>query len=108
MFRTALAAGTLWVMTHFLGAIAILAHVFKIDQGRNRVQQWCMRTWAKSLVWAGGVKAVVHGARNIDAARGTIYASNHLSWLDIFSVASVLPRYTFVAKAELRKIWMFG
>ena len=108
MLRTALAASTLWVMTHVLGAIAILAHVLRIDVGRNRVQQWCMRTWAKSLVWAGGVKVVVHGAENIDADRGTIYASNHLSWFDIFAVASVLPRYTFIAKAELRKIWMFG
>ena len=108
MFRTALAAATLWVMTHVLGGIAILAHVFKIDEGRNRVQQWCMRTWAKSLVWAGGVKVVVHGAEHIDANRGTVYASNHLSWFDIFAVASELPRYTFVAKAELRKIWMFG
>ncbi|MEO8336698.1 MAG: lysophospholipid acyltransferase family protein [bacterium] len=95
-------------MTHVLGGIAILAHVFKIDQGRHRVQQWCMRTWAKSLVWAGGVKVVVHGDEHIDAVRGTVYASNHLSWFDIFAVASVLPRYTFVAKAELRKIWMFG
>lgn len=108
MFRTALAASTLWVMTHLLGGIAILAHVLKIDEGRNRVQQWCMRTWAQSLCWAGGVKVVVHGAEHIDAARGTLYASNHLSWFDIFAVASVLPRYTFVAKAELRKIWMFG
>jgi 1-acyl-sn-glycerol-3-phosphate acyltransferase len=108
MFRTVLAAATLWVMTHVLGAIAILAHVLKIDEGRNRVQQWCMRTWAKSLVWAGGVKVVVHGAEHIDADRGTVYASNHLSWFDIFAVASVLPRYTFVAKAELRRIWMFG
>ncbi len=108
MFRTALAAATLWVMTHLLGGIAILAHVLRIDAGRNRVQQWCMRTWARSLMWAGGVKVVVHGAEHIDAERGTVYASNHLSWFDIFAVASELPRYTFVAKAELRKIWMFG
>lgn len=108
MFRTALAASTLWVMTHVMGGIAILAHVLRIDVGRNRVQQWCMRTWAKSLIWAGGVKVVVHGAEYIDANRGTVYASNHLSWFDIFAVASVLPRYTFVAKAELRRIWMFG
>lgn len=108
MFRTALAASTLWVMTHVLGGIAILAHVFRIDAERHRVQQWCMRTWAKSLLWAGGVKVVVHGAEHIDADRGTVYASNHLSWFDIFAVASELPRYTFVAKAELRRIWMFG
>jgi 1-acyl-sn-glycerol-3-phosphate acyltransferase len=39
---------------------------------------------------------------------GTVYASNHVSWYDIFAIASVLPGYTFVAKAELRKIPIFG
>jgi 1-acyl-sn-glycerol-3-phosphate acyltransferase len=42
------------------------------------------------------------------STRGTVYASNHVSWFDIFAIASVLPRYTFVAKAELRRIPIFG
>jgi 1-acyl-sn-glycerol-3-phosphate acyltransferase len=37
-----------------------------------------------------------------------VYASNHVSWYDVFAIASVLPHYTFVAKAELRKIPIFG
>jgi 1-acyl-sn-glycerol-3-phosphate acyltransferase len=31
-----------------------------------------------------------------------------VSWYDVFAIASVLPRYTFIAKAELRKIPIFG
>jgi 1-acyl-sn-glycerol-3-phosphate acyltransferase len=31
-----------------------------------------------------------------------------VSWFDIFAIASLLPRYTFVAKAELRRIPIFG
>jgi 1-acyl-sn-glycerol-3-phosphate acyltransferase len=108
MFRTALAALTLLVMTSVLGSIAVFAHVLKIDERRHSVQQWCMRTWARSLCLAAGVKVIVHGAEHIDAERGTVYASNHLSWFDIFAIASVLPRRTFVAKAELRRIPIFG
>jgi 1-acyl-sn-glycerol-3-phosphate acyltransferase len=31
-----------------------------------------------------------------------------VSWSDIFTLASVIPRYTWIAKAELRKIPLFG
>ena len=72
------------------------------------MQQWCMRTWARSLCLASGVRVVVHGRENISHGTGTVYASNHVSWYDIFAIASVLPGYTFVAKAELRKIPIFG
>lgn len=105
MLRTLLAALTLWVMTILLAPIAVLAHVLRIDEKRNRVQVWCMRTWARSLCWAAGVRIVVHGEAQDG---GTVYVSNHVSWYDIFSLASVLPRYTFVAKEELRRIPIFG
>ena len=105
MLRTILAAATLWVMTIALAPIAVAAHVLRIDEKKNRVQVWCMRTWARSLCWAAGVKIVLHGQTE---DRGTVYVSNHVSWYDIFSLASVLPRYTFVAKEELRRIPIFG
>jgi 1-acyl-sn-glycerol-3-phosphate acyltransferase len=31
-----------------------------------------------------------------------------VSWFDVFTLAEVLPHYTFVAKSELRKIPVFG
>ena len=31
-----------------------------------------------------------------------------MSWYDIFALASVIPRYTWVAKAELRRLPLFG
>jgi 1-acyl-sn-glycerol-3-phosphate acyltransferase len=107
--RTLLAAITLWFATIFLAPLAVLASLlgFHDDRG-GLVQQWCMRTWGRSLCWAAGAKIVVHGAEYISSGNGTVYASNHVSWYDVFAIASVLPRYTFVAKAELRKIPIFG
>jgi 1-acyl-sn-glycerol-3-phosphate acyltransferase len=107
--RTLLAAITLWFATIFLAPLAVLASMlgFHDEQG-GAVQQWCMRTWARSLCWAAGAKVVVHGAEHISSGKGTVYASNHVSWYDVFAIASVLPRYTFVAKDELRKIPIFG
>jgi 1-acyl-sn-glycerol-3-phosphate acyltransferase len=37
-----------------------------------------------------------------------VYACNHDSWFDVFASAAVLPKYPFIAKAELRKIPLFG
>ena len=107
--RTLLAAIDLWFVTIFLAPVAVIASVLGFhDEKGGVVQQWCMRTWARSLCFAAGVKVVVHGAEHIARDVGTVYASNHVSWYDIFAIASVLPRYTFVAKAELRKIPIFG
>ncbi len=107
--RTLLSAITLWFATILLAPVAVFASMlgFRPDAG-GRVQQWCMRTWARCLCASAGAKVVLHGAENIVRERGTVYASNHVSWFDVFAIASVLPRYTFVAKAELRKIPIFG
>jgi 1-acyl-sn-glycerol-3-phosphate acyltransferase len=37
-----------------------------------------------------------------------VYIANHVSWFDIFALATVVPSYTFVAKMELRRIPLFG
>jgi 1-acyl-sn-glycerol-3-phosphate acyltransferase len=107
--RTLLAAIDLWFATIFFAPLAVMTSMLGFhDEKGGTVPQWCMRTWARSLCFAAGVKVVVHGAEHIATTAGTVYASNHVSWYDIFAIASVLPRYTFVAKAELRKIPIFG
>ena len=107
--RTLLAAIALWFATIFLAPIAVIASLLGFhDERGGAVQQWCMRTWARTLCAAAGVKVVLHGAEHISKGVGTVYASNHVSWYDIFAIASVLPRYTFVAKEELRRIPIFG
>ncbi|MDB4880365.1 MAG: acyltransferase [Gemmatimonadetes bacterium] len=106
--RTWLTGLTVAVMTILLAPVAVAAHVLRLSPEERRVQQWCMRTWARSVLRAGGVRVVLHGAEHASRTRGAVYASNHVSWFDIFALASVLPRYTFVAKAELRRIPIFG
>ena len=106
--RTLVTGITVAVMTILLAPTAAIGHLFGNEDAQRRVAQWCMRTWARSISRAAGVRIVVHGAEHILSERGAVYASNHVSWFDIFTIASVLPRYTFVAKAELRRIPIFG
>jgi 1-acyl-sn-glycerol-3-phosphate acyltransferase len=50
----------------------------------------------------------VYGERHIGHGEARIYVSNHVSWYDVFALASIIPRYRFVAKKELRKVPLFG
>lgn len=108
MLRTLLAGLAVAVATIALAPLAVLGHLLGLRARGGGLQQWCMRTWARSVSAAAGVSIVVHGREHIVAERGTVYVSNHVSWFDIFSIAVVLPRYTFVAKEELRRIPIFG
>jgi 1-acyl-sn-glycerol-3-phosphate acyltransferase len=106
--RTILTLLTVLVMTAILAPIVVVARMFGARDGEGSVPQRIMRLWARSLNWAAGATLRVHGAEHIERTRGAIYVSNHVSWFDIFAIAAVLPRYSFIAKSELRKIPVFG
>ena len=106
--RTLLSFIMVWVATIPLATLAVIGRLLARHEGENAVAQWCMRTWARCLCAAAGARVVVHNPERMWPTRGTVYASNHVSWYDVFAIASVLPRYTFIAKSELRKIPIFG
>lgn len=103
--RTVLTAVTVFVATMILAPTVIVARLLGLGE---RVPQWAMRTWAQTICAAGGARLVVHGAENMLTGRGCVFATNHVSWFDVFAVAAVIPRYTFIAKSELRRIPVFG
>lgn len=106
--RTVLTVLTVAVATILLAPVVIVARLLGVAEGEHGVAQWCMRTWARSMVVVAGVKIVVHNPERMLHGRGAVYACNHVSWFDVFAIASVLPRYTFIAKSELRKLPLFG
>lgn len=105
--RTAFAYLTLTVLTPLCGGIALFATLLGVRDGSNSVFDRMLRSWAKGLLWASGVKIVVHGDEHRKAAR-QIYVSNHVSRFDVLALASQLRRIKFVAKAELQRIPVFG
>jgi 1-acyl-sn-glycerol-3-phosphate acyltransferase len=106
--RTLLVALTLLVLTPTLGLLVIVCGMLRIPDKPNGIYQWAMRTWASALCKAAGVTIKLHNAERIRRDGPAVYVANHVSWFDIFALAAVLPRYTFVAKAELAKIPLFG
>jgi 1-acyl-sn-glycerol-3-phosphate acyltransferase len=65
-----------------------------------RRRAW-VRWWSASLVRIVGVEVRTHGQPPGESELGAMIASNHVSWLDIFTLSSVRPT-RFVAKSEIR------
>jgi 1-acyl-sn-glycerol-3-phosphate acyltransferase len=104
--RSISALVTVFVMTAILAPIVLVASLLRVREKPGSIYERCMRLWARSTSRAAGIRVVVHGGEHMRS--GAIYMQNHVSWFDIFAVAGVLPRYTFVAKSELRRIPLFG
>src|SRR5436305_2282171 len=96
------------VMTGLLAPLVIIARLLGAKEGPRSIYAWATRTWARSMLRSAGVQVRIHNPELISRAQGAVYISNHVSWFDVFALAAELPRYSFIAKSELRKIPLFG
>lgn len=106
--RLPLVAVTALVMTLLLGPVVVVARLFRVPQGRDSIYARCVRLWARAINRAAGVRVRVHGRDWTHGEHGIVFASNHVSWFDIFALAAELPWSSFIAKSELRSIPFFG
>lgn len=105
---TLIAAAVLVLVTIPVVAVVVFASYLGVPMRHGSIYEKVQWFWAKSLTLAGGVRTRIHGAERIEKNAACVYVANHVSWYDVFVLASVLPRWSFVAKAELRKIPIFG
>ena len=96
------------LMTLLLGPLVLLARLFRVPQGPNSVYAMAVRLWARTINRVAGVRVRVHGRERVHAEHGVVFASNHVSWFDIFALAGEVPWCSFIAKSELRSIPLFG
>jgi 1-acyl-sn-glycerol-3-phosphate acyltransferase len=64
--------------------------------------------WSYWVLKAAGVKLVVRNPERVSRTESRVYVSNHVSWFEIFALATVVDRYRFVAKSEIRRVPLFG
>jgi len=95
-------------MTIVLGVPVIILTLFGVrippDSVLGRAGFW----WSKVVLWVAGIEVTVKNGHYIVPGESRVYVCNHISWWEIFALASVLPRYRFVGKAELKRIPLFG
>ncbi len=107
-FRTVLALIAVAIATPVIGFSVIVAGLLGVEDKPGGVFDKAPRWWSAAVMWAAGVRVRVHGLENAGGGRPYIFASNHVSWFDVAALATSLPRYKFVAKAELFKVPIFG
>lgn len=106
--RTVFAAIVTALATTIGGIGAVVAALIGVEDRRGSIFDHTPRVWSRVTLWSAGVNVVVHNPERTAGGEPRIYMSNHLSWFDIPTLAGVLPRYKFVAKAELFKVPVFG
>lgn len=106
--RALLVGLTFLVCTPLFGSLVLVAAMLRLPDREGSVFDWAPRLWARCLLWAGGVRLQLHHPERIVHGAARIYVANHVSWYDVFALAAVLPRYKWIAKAELARIPIFG
>ena len=106
--RTVLTFVTMVFVTPLFAAVVIGAGLLGVKNRPGGVFDKAPRLWSRLALWLAGVRLVLHGDEALRQDRARVFVSNHVSWYDIFTLLAILPRYRFVAKAELFKIPLFG
>jgi 1-acyl-sn-glycerol-3-phosphate acyltransferase len=94
--------------TVVLGLSVIIAALLGVKDKPGGLYDKVPRWWSIAVLKAVGIKVRVHGMENLSTGQPYIFASNHVSWFDVPSLAKVLPRNKFIAKSELFKVPIFG
>ncbi|HYJ80351.1 MAG TPA: lysophospholipid acyltransferase family protein [Longimicrobiaceae bacterium] len=104
---------TLWVGLAALGMTLYWGPVILFNAAlKRRDDDWycrATRSWAGAVIRASGCPVVIHGQEHVRPGVPQVIASNHVSWFDVFAIASTLEvPFHFVAKKELMRIPLFG
>lgn len=108
--RTLFVIVILIVLTPPYAALVVILALLRVKDRAGGIYDWIAHSWAGAVLFAAGVRIRVHGAERLAESRTAprVFASNHVSWFDVFVLASLVPRFAFVAKAELLRIPIFG
>lgn len=105
--RALFVLAVIFVNTVWMGLTVIIASALRIRNARW-IYDGIPRLWCRAILRAAGVTMRIHGAENVPLNEARVYVANHVSWFDVFALASYLPRYRFMAKKELFKLPIFG
>jgi 1-acyl-sn-glycerol-3-phosphate acyltransferase len=105
--RTPFALVAIFFLTVYYASVAFIAGIFRVQEKAGGIYQRVMHGWCRKILRVSGVKLVVHNPERM-SDEGRVYIANHVSWYDIFVLAAVIPRYTWIAKSELKRIPLFA
>ncbi|HUL69234.1 MAG TPA: lysophospholipid acyltransferase family protein [Gemmatimonadales bacterium] len=100
---------TLFVGTVYYGLKVIFAATFRVPYRKGGVYDHAPVGWGRFLLRANGLDAAVEGLEHLSPGQPYVFVSNHLSWVDIWALITLLPDSPrFVSKKELRHFPIIG
>src|SRR5215471_10482348 len=87
------------VVLHLFYGCFYVGVLFPFFSGERRSR--AVKRWSRQILQMLGVRVIVHGPRPTGHVP-TLIVSNHVSWLDIWVLDSVVP-VRFVAKSDIRR-----
>ncbi len=109
MLRTVWFLANLIAYTGWYASKAVIAGVLRVPNRPGGVYDECARRWSVRMIKVAAVELRTSGYERVPQDRPVVYVSNHQSWFDIWSLASIVPGQTrFVAKKELARIPVLG
>jgi 1-acyl-sn-glycerol-3-phosphate acyltransferase len=93
------------IVIHIFAGIAITALVlpFANKEMRLAITRW----WCKRLLKCFNIKVITYGKLPDASTVSTMFVGNHISWMDIHSINSIIP-LRFIAKIEVESWPVFG
>lgn len=90
---------------HVLLGLLLAALVLPV--GGKPVRLALIQWWCRRLLRCFNIRLTTSGTQPGKETRGTLFVANHISWVDIHAINSVLP-VRFVAKLEVKNWPVFG
>jgi 1-acyl-sn-glycerol-3-phosphate acyltransferase len=84
---------------HLARGMFIAAFLFPLQSAQRRKRE--VEHWSLRLLDVLNIRLFLHGKPPLYGSRPLMIVANHVSWLDIFAINSIVPS-RFVAKAEVR------
>ena len=108
MIRTKLFFAVLWISLllsmPFLLPLLVLS-LPGLRRAKERYVHAVSSTWARFVLFLGGVKVEVRGMERLPEAQNLCIVANHQSYFDIPLIMASIPRLVgFIAKKELRYV----
>jgi 1-acyl-sn-glycerol-3-phosphate acyltransferase len=100
---------TLLGATIYYGIKMILAGLAGVAYRRGGVYDAIPRAYGNFLLRANGLSVTVVHPERLEGVQPCVYVANHRSWVDAWTVVSVLPdSVRFTPKKELMRLPLFG
>ena len=94
-------------VVHALGAV--VGGLLRVPNRVGGIYDWANVDWSRDILKAAGTPVLAEGLERIPRGQPLMYASNHSSMFDIWTLLATLPgSVRMVAKQELFKIPLLG